>query len=315
MADHHDRRIKDLISNREFAISFMQQYMASELVVLVDWATFELDTASVEHVRQQHKNNVKQKELSDLAFSFKFKDGRNGAALVHIEYQTSDDITILIRTRHYQTSYLLDYIKRNKDVKKLPLIVSVIYYTNKQPFSYSLDINDYFQNKELAEKYAFKMEFVDLVRQPDSEILAHGYISGLEFVLKHIMQRDIDGQIGIAAKTMLGYDSFARQTLIKYMSDYSDLDFNQFYDKIISSSSDLQGDVMTVSQQIAERALQEHAPMLKAEGKAEGAHEKALATARKLLQLGDTVEKVVIATDLSKEEVNALADEVNGSKH
>ena len=70
MADHHDRRIKDLISNRDFAISFMQQYMASELVALVDWATFELDTASVEHVRQQHKNNVKQKELSDLAFSF-----------------------------------------------------------------------------------------------------------------------------------------------------------------------------------------------------------------------------------------------------
>ena len=315
MADHHDRRIKDLISNREFAIAFMQQYMAAELVALVDWVTFDLDTASVEHVRQQHKNNVKQKELSDLAFSFKFKDGRNGAALVHIEYQTSDDITILIRTRHYQTSYLLDYIKRNKDVKKLPLIVSVIYYTNQQPFSYSLDINDYFQNKELAEKYAFTTQFVDLVRQSDSEILEHGYISGLEFVLKHIMQRDIDGQIGIAAQTMLGYDSFARQTLIKYMSDYSDLDFSEFYDKIISSSSDLQGDVMTVSQQIEARALQKHAPMLKAEGKAEGAHEKALATARNMLLKGLGAQLVVECTNLSKEEVTAIAAEVKASKH
>jgi len=63
MADGHDRRIKDLIGNREFAIAFMQQYMAQELVDLVDWATFELDTANVEHLRQQHKNNVKQKEL------------------------------------------------------------------------------------------------------------------------------------------------------------------------------------------------------------------------------------------------------------
>ena len=47
MADGHDRRIKDLIGNREFAIAFMQQYMASELVALVDWATFELYTANV----------------------------------------------------------------------------------------------------------------------------------------------------------------------------------------------------------------------------------------------------------------------------
>lgn len=68
MSDQHDRRIKDLIRNREFAISFMQQYMAKELVALVDWDTFNLDTANVEHLRQQHKDNVKQKEISDLAF-------------------------------------------------------------------------------------------------------------------------------------------------------------------------------------------------------------------------------------------------------
>jgi predicted transposase YdaD len=114
---------------------------------------------------------------------------------------------------------------------------------------------------------------------------------------------------------MLGYDSFARQTLIKYMSDYSDLDFNEFYDKIISSSLDLQGDVMTVSQQIEARALQKHAPMLKAEGKAEGARDKAVATARKLLIMGLDVAKVVEATDLSKEEVSALAEEVKASRH
>lgn len=302
MSDQHDRRIKDLIRNREFAISFMQQYMAKELVALVDWDTFNLDTANVEHLRQQHKDNVKQKEVSDLAFAFKFKDGRNGAALVHIEYQTSDDITILIRTRHYQTSYLLDFIKQNKDVKKLPLIVSVIYYTNKKPFSYSLNINDYFQNKELAEKYAFSIEFVDLVRQSDKEILEHGYISGLEIVLKHIANKDIDSALSLASREMASYDSFARQTLIKYMSDYSDLDFDQFYDKIVSSNEDLKGDIMTVSQQIEERALQKHAPMLKADG----AREKALATARNMLLDGLTAKKVASYTDLSIEEVNAL---------
>jgi predicted transposase YdaD len=99
------------------------------------------------------------------------------------------------------------------------------------------------------------------------------------------------------------------------MSDYSDLDFSEFYDKIISSSSDLQGDVMTVSQQIEARALQKHAPILKAEGKAEGAHEKALATARNFLMMGIEAEKVAQGTGLSLEEVSVLAEQVKASRH
>jgi predicted transposase YdaD len=209
----------------------------------------------------------------------------------------------------------LDYIKRNKGVKQLPLVVSIIYYMNKKPFSYSRDINDYFENKELAKKYAFTTQFVDLVRQGDEEILQHNYIKGLEIILKYAAKRDIDSVLALASKEITGYDSFARQTLIKYMSDYSNLDFEEFYDKIVGSNIDLQGDVMTVSQQIEARALQKHAPMLKAEGKAEGAHEKALATARNFLMMGIEAEKVAQGTGLSPEEINGIAEEVKASRH
>ena len=315
MADHYDRLAKDLLNNREFSISFLRQYMPQDLVALIDWDSVILDFANVEHTRQQHKENVKQKEQSDLAFLFKFKDGKQGAILVHIEVQSTNDITIIVRSRHYQTAYLLDFIKRNKGVKKLPLVVSIIYYMNRKPFTHSLDVNDYFENKELADKYAFTTQFVDLVRQSDAEILEHDYIKGLEIILKYLATKNIDKVLEIAAQTITGYDSFARQTLIKYMSDYSDLDFNEFYDKIISSSSDLKDDVMTVSQQIEERALQKHAPMLKAEGKAEGRHLEKVATAKKLLAMGLDAAKVVEATDLSKAEVKALQDELKGNKH
>ena len=73
--------------------------------------------------------------------------------------------------------------------------------------------------------------------------------------------------------------------------------------------------IMTAMQQYEEKILKQHAPILKAEGKAEGAHEKAIATARKLLMMGLEAAKVVIATDLSIEEVNALAEEVKLSRH
>ena len=221
MADQHDRLLKDLLANREFSVSFLQQHMPKDLSPLVDWKSVYLDSANVEHTRQQHKDDDKQKELSDLTFTFKFKDGRLGACFVHLELQSSDDMTIVVRTRHYQTSYLLDFIKRNKEVKKLPLLVSIIYYTNKKPFSHSLDIHDYFENVELAKKYAFTTQFVDLSRFTDEEILQHGYIAGLECILKHVAHKNVDAHLQIISHAIKTYDSFARQTLIRYLANHS----------------------------------------------------------------------------------------------
>jgi len=126
MANEHDLIVKDLLVNRELSVSFLQQYMPQELVCLVDWQTVILDSANVEHVRQTHKRNNKQKEQSDLAFLFKFKDGKQGAVLAHIEHQTDNDKTILLRTKHYQTSYLLDLLKRNKNKGDLPIVYQLI---------------------------------------------------------------------------------------------------------------------------------------------------------------------------------------------
>ncbi|WP_192484857.1 MULTISPECIES: Rpn family recombination-promoting nuclease/putative transposase [Cysteiniphilum] len=53
MADKHDNVFKDLISNRDFAVSFLQNYMPEELVHLVDWKSIVLASANVEHVRQR----------------------------------------------------------------------------------------------------------------------------------------------------------------------------------------------------------------------------------------------------------------------
>ena len=61
MADQYDRVFKNLITNRDFAVSFLKQYMPVELVSLIDWVSVKLDSANVEHVRQQQKENLKQK--------------------------------------------------------------------------------------------------------------------------------------------------------------------------------------------------------------------------------------------------------------
>jgi len=298
MANVHDTVFKDLIAHREFAVSFLQQYMPRDLAERVNWESVHLDTANVEHTRQQQKTNLKQKEQSDLTFLFHFQDGKQGAIFVHIESQTGNDGTLILRTRHYQTSYLLDYMKRHKTTKNLPLVVSILYYANRQPFSYSLDIHDYFQNKELAQKHAFSMHFVDVSRMSDEDVEEHGFIAGYELILKAIRDRKLDGKIGFLVHHLELYDSIVRQVLIRYMSRYSDLDTDTFYDRMIEKSPELQGDVMTVAQQWEQKGVER--------GIEQGVEIGKLNTAQNLMNMGLSVSQIAQATGLDSSVIESL---------
>ncbi len=286
MADHHDRLFKDLLSNREFAVTFLQQYLPPKLATQVDWGTVRLDAANVEHTRQQHKANTKQKEQSDLNFIFQFTDGRFGACLVHIEFQTTHDMTLMIRTRHYQTSYLLDFIKRNKGVKKLPLVVSIIYYANKKPFSHSLDIHTYFQDVELARKYAFTTQFIELSMLSDEQLLQHGPIAGLECILKHVAQQQVDGSLTLLSRAITTYDSLIRQTLIKYLAHYTGMTKGTFFDKIITEQPTLENEMKSVAQQWKDEGIEQ--------------------VASRMLAGGDSVERIARVTGLSTARIQTI---------
>ena len=60
--DQYDAILKDLIGNRDFAISFLQTYMPKELATIIEWETVKLQAANIEHQRRQQNKNVKQKE-------------------------------------------------------------------------------------------------------------------------------------------------------------------------------------------------------------------------------------------------------------
>ena len=310
MANQHDAVIKDLINNREFAVSWLRQYMHKELLTLVDWDSVVINSANVEHSRQSHKKNIKSKEQSDISFAFKFKNGNDGAIFVHVEAQTTNDETLIIRVRHYQTAYLLDFIKKNKGVKKLPLIVSIIYYANKQPFTHGLDINDYFQNPALAKKHAFTTKFVDLNRMSDEEISNHGYISPYELVLKYIRENNIDKNLDIIASQLTHYDSIYCQVLIKYMYYNSALEPDLFYNKMIELQPTLEGDVMTTAEQLKKRSFEQGIEQGIEKGIEKGiergALNKAKDTAKNMLSKGYNITDIIELTGLATSVIDEL---------
>ena len=299
----HDSVFKELSSNRQFRVEFLKKYMPKELSREVEWDKVDLYSLNVEHTRQQDKDNVKQKEQSDVAFMFRFKDGKQGLTFCHIENQTTEDQSIILRSLHYQSSILLDYMKSNPK-NKLPLIFSIIYYANKKPYKYSHNIYDYFEDRELAEKYAFKNSFIDLSNISDEELAKHSFLSAYEMIFKHIRQGDLEGQLDMVTSQLKIYDNFSRRTLIKYMSQYIDMQSEQFYDRIISNEPELKGDVMTVAEQSEAKG--------EARGKLQGIKEKANEMAIKMLKDGHPVSFVAKYSDLPKIKVQELK---NSLKH
>ena len=310
MANKHDKVIKDLINNREFAISWLQQYLDAKLVSLVDWKSVVINSANVEHSRQSHKKNIKSKEQSDISFAFKFKNGNDGAIFVHVEAQTTNDETLIIRVRHYQTAYLLDFIKKNKGVKKLPLIVSIIYYANKQPFTHGLDINDYFQNPALAKKHAFTTKFIDLNRMSDEEISNHGYISAYELVLKYIRENKIDENLKILIKQMVNCDLTYRLVLLKYIGDCSYLSNEEFKTKVIECENKLENDMNTVAEQWKKEGYgigyDDGIVTGIEKGIERGSLEAKKQTAKNLIKMGIEDEKIIVATGLTTSVIDEL---------
>ena len=310
MADQHDRLFKDLLTNRKFALCFLKQYLPMELAELVNWNSVKLNSANVEHVRQQHKTNHKQKETSDLAFHFSFKDGRHGACFVHIEFQTTDDKTIIVRTRHYQTSYLLDFIKRNKKNKKLPLVVSIIYYANKKPFSHSLDIYDHFENSELAREHAFTTQFIDLSKLTDKELLDHGHIAGLECILKYVAEKNVDARLDIISHAIKSYDSFARKTLIRYLAHHSGLENQVLSDKIINNQPTLENDMKSAAQQWIDEGIEKGVLLGEQKGIEKGikrgVEQGVEKVARNMFSEGDSIEKIARVTGLTNSALRAI---------
>ena len=73
--------------------------------------------------------------------------------------------------------------------------------------------------------------------------------------------------------------------------------------KLYESRMKLKSDIATISESQFNAGREEG----KLEGKLEGSRQKALETARILKQLGDSTQKIVQATGLSQEEVEALS--------
>ena len=300
--------VRDKLNFEKLKLRQMSGAFIRNLIILEYNVDPEKDAALFEQLKE---------EIGDIVYSCETFDGGEVLLIAHAEHQSRADKHYPIRNALYDISALKDYVETEKP-KEYPLIISFLVYHGKpSPYPYATDILDNFKHRELAEQYFLKPILIDYRQSSDAELLAHGEISGLEIALKHSFDDVVEDE---AIKNLMqGIEKCTKIELRRDWFMYALRTWETSPSALIKEYKEKLTDdevfVMTAAEQLRQQGVQQGIVLGKAEGKAEGRHLANTETARNMLLKGLDAQLVVECTNLSKEEVNALADEVKGGMH
>jgi predicted transposase/invertase (TIGR01784 family) len=158
----HDKFIKELLSQKEIAIAFLEQNLPFDLLQAIDIQSIEYENTSFLNVKLEES-------FSDLVF--RFKSGKSILKIsLLLEHKSYIDANVAFQVLEYLA---LGYQKQLKSKKSIELIVPVIYYHGKDKWIYK-DISIFFSEySSILQKYIpnFQSEFIDLNDMTTDHIL------------------------------------------------------------------------------------------------------------------------------------------------
>jgi predicted transposase YdaD len=200
---------------------------------------------------------------------------------------------------------------------KLPIVIPILlYHGTKQKYPHSLSIFDCFENKDLAQKYAFQdIKLIDLTIMGEDEIASQGFRFFFQLVLKYSRDKQLAKRLVEVLEKHPNlshyFDGKDFKTAFVQLLMSLDLDSKSTANATLKKLDDLTGaDIMTLREQWEAKATQKGI----SQGLEQGLTQKAQETARNLLNYGDSVDKVVAVTGLELETVLAIKKDIDSQK-
>lgn len=241
-----------------------------------------------------------------------------GYIYLNVEHQSTPQELMAFRLLRYKIAIMKQHLDQGH--KKLPSVISILFYQGReQPYPYSLELIDSFEDKEFAKQYFFAEPFlVDLSQIPDESLCEDKTAGPLAIVQKHIFNRDLANIAQALVKLIqsnhiqLEHELF--NSLVYYMLSQGDTsDVQQVIDTLLTIDSHRE-DVMNAAQQLEQQGLkkglqqglEQGLQQGMQQGMQQGRHEEALTIARNLLADGMSPQAVQRFTGLPEAEVVGL---------
>ncbi len=249
----HDKFIKQLLSNKELAIEFLQEYLPKELVDVLHFETLEVQDTS--YVTDSLKTSY-----SDLLWRIRMKNRESLQLSLLLEHKSSPDQKTAFQLLEYLA---LAYQKQLREKKKPELIVPVLYYHGKQNWNFKTIEAHFNAYPEYPKKYLpiFSTEFVNLRKIEPEHILAlkNGLLSSAVMLQKYCFDPEVLAiHIHTIVENLNPYlDSNIIDAIFVYIIHGTRLDAAHFTESIKKLPVDMSTKTMTLYDQLILKGKQE----------------------------------------------------------
>ncbi|WP_342637567.1 Rpn family recombination-promoting nuclease/putative transposase [Orientia tsutsugamushi] len=315
----HDSLAKTIMSDPVAAQEFLEYYLPTDFKSLIDLSQIKVEQES--YIEESLK-----KKYSDIVYRVATKKHGNAFIYILIEAQSTVDYWTALRLWRYT---LLLCERHKKEKTKLPLVYNLVIYNGKEVYKAPRNLWDLFTDSMIAKQLMTSdYQLVDLQSMSNDEIVRKKHIGMLEYMLKHIHQRDmlkLWEEFLIKFKHVLILDKEKGYVYLRSFLWYTDTkllesqqpELEQVLAKYLSEEE--KGNIMrTIAEKYIDEGRAEGIEIGETKGIAKGRAEgieigevKAKQElARNLLKAGFSVEFISENTGLSKEEVINLKNNI-----
>ncbi|SPR07878.1 transposase [Orientia tsutsugamushi] len=178
----HDSLAKTIMSDPVAAQEFLEYYLPMNFKSLIDLSQIKVEQES--YIEESLK-----KKYSDIVYRVATKKHGNAFIYILIEAQSTVDYWTALRLWRYT---LLLCERHKKEKTKLPLVYNLVIYNGKELYNAPRNLWDLFTDSMIAKQLMTSdYQLVDLQSMSNDEIIRKKHIGMLEYMLKHIHQRDM----------------------------------------------------------------------------------------------------------------------------
>ncbi|WP_413725318.1 Rpn family recombination-promoting nuclease/putative transposase [Sodalis sp. RH16] len=291
----HDSLFRKFFGDVDVVTDFLQIHLPTALQDMCDFSTLTMTSGSF-------VEDDLCTQYSDMIYSMQTSEG---AAYLYclIEHQSSADEMMAFRLLRYSIAAMHRHLEQGN--KKLPLVIPLLFYHGTQsPYPYSTRWLDCFHNPAIAQTlYCQPFPLVDVTVISDDEIKTHRKAALLEYVQKHIRERNINTRLMDIVFLLKRAQPSKEQmkSLLRYLAQEGNaLDYKVFFSILAKNTPRYRKELMTIADQLEQKGLQK--------GLQKGRSEQARVIARNLLFMGLERAAIARATGLSHAELDGLMD-------
>ncbi|WP_257490761.1 Rpn family recombination-promoting nuclease/putative transposase [Anaerosalibacter massiliensis] len=315
VSNPHDKFFKEVFGKVEVTKDFIENYLPKNILRVIDTSTLE-----------PQKDGFITEDLEEMFSDMLFKvniNNKEGYIYLLFEHKSYKSKNISFQLLKYMIEIWEAKINKG-NIYELPVIIPLVIYHGKGRWNLNTSLGElitgYENLPEDIKKYIPNYEYLiyDLSQYTDEEIKGEAQLRIILTIFRDIFVKDNKGiqkSVETAVKYLqeledkqTGIEYF--ETFIKYlMSARPSLteddieDMRENVEKIYPEGSEV---IMTIIERYMEKGRQEGRQEGKQEGIQEGRQEEKIEVAKKLIKMGLTIDKVIDATGLKKEEIEEI---------